>query len=73
MSPRPLGVGGWGVRSHWWVVQKMDTRQRYGDFERKWEASDKTRACSTIDVYTQAVSKQKRAPHGQVVEQLLAV
>lgn len=28
---------------------------------------------TTLNVYTQAVSEQKRAAHGQVVEQLLAV
>ena len=28
---------------------------------------------TTMNVYTQAVSEQKRAAHGQVVEQLLAV
>lgn len=28
---------------------------------------------TTLNLYTQAVSEQKRAAHGQVVEQLLAV
>ena len=48
-------------------------RANHTDVKVQQELLRHSNIATTMNVYTQAVSEQKRAAHGQVVEQLLAV
>jgi integrase len=48
-------------------------RANHTDVKVQQELLRHSNIATTMNVYTQAVSEQKRAAHGQVVEQLLSV
>jgi len=65
-----LKVVGWHTFRHSYSCL---LRANHTDVKVQQELLRPSNIATTMNVYTQAVSEQKRAAHGQVVEQLLAV
>lgn len=65
-----LKVVGWHTFRHSYSCL---LRANHTDVKVQQELLRHSNIATTMNVYTQAVSEQKRAAHGQVVEQLLAV